>query len=290
MIKLTFRFKGENEIIECEKTSNLREVCADFAKKKSLDLEELNFNYYDSEINIDSNLSVEKELCLENELTEENKQYEINVFLKSPFQVIFGDISIKCKRTELMKNIFDKYSKQENIDLSRYDYLYNSYPINISELGYKSVYDIANNTDKMRNVMCITQVDKINSSRNPSEIFQEQLFKIKINDKTINVEQTDLMSTILAKYAEEENINLSKYDFLYNGNRIIISELGKKTVNDLANDIDKIKNSMNINLIEKKESGYKGEDSEKIQKINFFNNPKIDSKNFKTQINTQHVA
>ena len=289
MIKLTFRFKGENEIIECEKTSNLREVCADFAKKKSLDLEELNFNYYDSEINIDSNLSVEKELCLENELTEENKQYEINVFLKSPFQVIFGDISIKCKRTELMKNIFDKYSKQENIDLSRYDYLYNSYPINISELGYKSVYDIANNTDKMRNVMCITQVDKINSSRNPSEIFQEQLFKIQINDKTINVKQTDLMSTILAKYAEEEKINLSKYDFLYNGNRIIISELGKKTVNDLANDIDKIKKSMNINLIEKKESGYKGEDSEKIQKINFFNNPKIDNKNFKIQINDKII-
>ena len=85
------------------------------------------------------------------------------------------------------------------------------------------------------------------------------------------------MKNIIKKYILQENKDISKHEFIYQGCQISLNNLGNKTVNEIASNSDKISKVMEITVVQKTNS----------------RNPNIlsngDNKPFKIKFNDSHI-
>ena len=162
MIEIQFIFKNKKHIIKCENSDKIRDICENFAKEVSLDLDNLIFFDNGIKLNLEMDLYVEQQFNLEkNTKKKKLKKVELLVFEQTPFYIKFFSTGpptiIKVKETEKMKDVFERYAKIVNInDLASGYFLYNGNPILYDENSEETVSSIANSNDKKDKVMSIT--------------------------------------------------------------------------------------------------------------------------------------
>ena len=162
MIEIQFIFKNKKHIIKCENSDKIRDICENFAKEVSLDLDNLIFFDNGIKLNLEMDLYVEQQFNLEkNTKKKKLKKVELLVFEETPFYIKFFSTGpptiIKVKETEKMKDVFERYAKIVNInDLASGYFLYNGNPILYDENSEETVSSIANSNDKKDKVMSIT--------------------------------------------------------------------------------------------------------------------------------------
>ena len=162
MIEIQFIFKNKKHIIKCENSDKIRDICENFAKEVSLDIDNLIFFDNGIKLNLEMDLYVEQQFSLEkNTKKKKLKKVELLVFEETPFYIKFFSTGpptiIKVKETEKMKDVFERYAKIVNInDLASGYFLYNGNPILYDENSEETVSSIANSNDKKDKVMSIT--------------------------------------------------------------------------------------------------------------------------------------
>ena len=162
MIEIQFIFKNKKHIIKCENSDKIRDICENFAKEVSLDIDNLIFFDNGIKLNLEMDLYVEQQFNLEkNTKKKKLKKVELLVFEETPFYIKFFSTGpptiIKVKETEKMKDVFERYAKIVNInDLASGYFLYNGNPILYDENSEETVSSIANSNDKKDKVMSIT--------------------------------------------------------------------------------------------------------------------------------------
>ena len=74
MIEIQFIFKNKKHIIKCENSDKIRDICENFAKEVSLDIDNLIFFDNGIKLNLEMDLYVEQQFNLE-----KNTNYEVRI-------------------------------------------------------------------------------------------------------------------------------------------------------------------------------------------------------------------
>lgn len=222
MIEINFKFKEKNNIIKSETTTYFNDICEEFARNQSLDIEDLNIFYKGTKLNLEMNLFVGQQFELELQNLNENPEpikIELLVFEEYPYQIKFqyeqNQKIVKIKKTEKVKDVLERYASQIGKDISELFFIYggNSIP---KELYNTAIYDIMNNNDK-----------------------NKKLMNILVNDN--NIENNSINSIVIPK--EEENYESSNIPI--ENNKIDM----QKILLDQNEEIVKL-NEISIDLVE----------------------------------------
>ena len=87
MIEINFKYKEKNTVIKCQKSDLFKDVYENFAKKLSLDKDDIFFFYQDEEINTEFDSYIDQ--LFEQEV-KKKKRVEIRVCLRRRFSVRFN--------------------------------------------------------------------------------------------------------------------------------------------------------------------------------------------------------
>ena len=154
------------------------------------------------------------------------------------------DYIIKCKGTDLVKDICLNFAKKHSLDTNKIFFIYEGKKLNLElDLYVSQQFDFS----------------KDNKSKRPKrvEIFvceEETPFYVKFlykgNTLPLNVKETDRMKVIFQRFCSEVKMDIKKIYFLYNSQAFFYSNIGTKTVNDLVNNIDRNGKVMTITVYE----------------------------------------
>ena len=169
MIEINFKYKGKKNIIKCQKSDLFKTVYENFAKKLSLDIDDIFFIYQEEEINTELDLYVEQQFEKE---VKKKKRVEIMVCNRKSFIVRFSyngkDKDLKFKETDKLKDVLKRFEEEIKLDLSKLFILYASRPLEQEDYE-KTLIEIANPFDKKDKVMTLCAYREDNSLDLPPE-------------------------------------------------------------------------------------------------------------------------
>ena len=156
-------------------------------------------------------------------------------------------LTYPCERSNLIKDIFEAYSKRIKEELDNLSFYYGGKKIIYDEQTLiEDKFDIENISNCCSNKKTI----KIRVSKNP---FYITFFYKDEQPVPLSVKEKDKMQKIFKEYAKEAKKDYSHIYFLYKGNYYSYYSIGNKTVNEFANDIDKKANGMSITVTDSEE-------------------------------------
>ena len=147
-----------------------------------------------------------------------------------------------CKNNDLIKDIFELYSKRIKIELDNLSFFYNNKKIDYDEqtlIGDQ--FDIEHISNCCSNKKTI----KIRVQRTP---FYITFFYKNQQPVPLIVKETDKMEKIFCDYANQANKNYAHIYFIYKENYYSYFNIGNKTVFEFADDIDKKSNGISITV------------------------------------------
>ena len=213
MIEINFKFKGQDNIIKCNTSTYFNEICEEFAKKQSLDIQDLNIFYNDSKINLEIELLVSQQFGLENlNGNQDPTIIELLIFEEYPYQIKFNYAQnhkiLKIKKSEKTKNVLERFCSEIGKDITKLFFLYGGDRIP-QELYNTAIYDIMNNNDKNRKVMDILVNDNIIEDYDNSINSDKKEEKENIKPENVNIEESEinLKKNLLEKNGEIEELN-----------------------------------------------------------------------------------
>ena len=220
-MEINFKYKEKNHVIKCQKSDVFREVCENFVKKYSLNIDKIFFIFKGTKINLDENSYVEQQFNLENKDAKNIKKknrIEVLVYDESPFTITFfhegTQIFLEAEEDEKMLSIFKRFCTKAKANISELNFLYGGNILS-KENNY-TLIQIVNNLDKFNRKMSI-QVDSGNSNNNN-------------NQNNIN---------------NNNNYNVCNSNNINNNNYNINNDINN--INNANNDINNINNDNNNN-------------------------------------------
>ena len=223
-MEINFKYKEKNHVIKCQKSDVFREVCENFVKKYSLNIDKIFFIFKGTKINLDENSYVEQQFNLEHidvKNIKKKNRIEVLVYDESPFIITFfhegTQIFLEAEEDEKMLSIFKRFCTKAKTNISELNFLYGGNILS-KENNY-TLIQIVNNLDKFNRKMSI-QVDSGNSNNNNN---QNNIN----NNNNYNV-------------CNSNNINNNNYNINNDINNI-------NNINNANNDINNINNDNNNN-------------------------------------------
>ena len=192
MIEINFKFKNKDNIIKCDVGRLFKDVCEEFALKAKVDLDYTFFIYNGEKINLAMNNYVGQQFNLG---SEDNKQVELFVFQEIPFSVKFTykgvDYVVGAKGNEKMKNIFEKFVKKTNINLSKVFFSYSGdVMIDTEEKTLDQVITKLDRDDKGMSIL-VNDLER-DSIHSVDNINNEKLYPLNNDDdNSINHDNND---------------------------------------------------------------------------------------------------
>ena len=226
MIEVVFKYKDKEFIINYDTPRKLKEICEEFAKNQSLDMNDIFFTYEYEKVNLNTELYLEQQFNLKNKT-----RIEFSVIRETPFQIIFffsgKTMILKVEETEKMKDIFKRFTKKARIDLTKIYFLYNSKQYDYENIGEITVREIiGNDNDRLEKLLSIPvkglRNDTINSIKSVQEMKNLLIDNDNNSDKLIDEKAEDILLQI------EENMETpyikikNKFKWFYFINFIIL--------------------------------------------------------------------
>ena len=125
-----FNYKNKSQIIKCNLTDLIKDVCENFANKNSLDIDNLLFVNEGKTINLNSGFYVEQQFKFFSDKKKKKlRKAELLVIQKTGFLVTFNEatetFTLEVNENDKMKNIFERYELLKKKDLNKILFLYN---------------------------------------------------------------------------------------------------------------------------------------------------------------------
>ena len=164
MYEIAIKFQEQEDIIICDGEKLVNDICENFSNTNSLELTNLFVFYKGNPVIFEDNLSVEQ-LFYSYSVAEidDVKRMEILIFLEKPFRVTFlytgPNHSLILKETDKIRDAFRIYANEEHLILDHIYFLYNANYYVQNTVKEKTIFDIANRTDKKRKEMNINVGD-----------------------------------------------------------------------------------------------------------------------------------
>ena len=167
-----------------------------------------------------------------------------------------------CKNNDLIKDIFELYSKKISIEIDSLSFEHKNKKIEYDDhtlIGDK--FDIEHISNCCSNKKTI----KIRVKRTP---FYINFFHKNQQPVSLNAKETDKMKKIFSDYATKANKKYGHIYFLYNNNYYSYFNIGNRTVIEFANYIDKKSSVMSITVTDSEEESKEilNEESKKLTK------------------------
>ena len=250
MIEIIFKFNQQKYNIEYNEPKPLKEIFEEFAKKHSLDVNNLFLVYNDEKIDLNTQLNLEDQFDL---LKNKTKQIlEFSVCEETEFEIIFvsykKNISLKVDLNEKIKDVLKRFSNKARIDLTGIYFRYGEETFDYENIGDKAINALKiTNIEKEEKIITISYTYirdesiisndsseyrskniKINSFSSESEsVFRESLisiseggFKKRENKDIISGYYLKIFLILFIQYVFI--ISLSIIGFLYKFNEILI--------------------------------------------------------------------
>ena len=217
-MEINLKYKGKNHVIKCQKSDVFKEVCENFVKKYSLNIDKIFFIFKGTKINLDENAYVEQQFNLESIDAKNNKKkirIEVLVYDESPFIITFfhegTQIFLEAEEDEKMLSIFKRFCTKAKANISVLNFLYGGNILS-KENNY-TLIQIANSLDKFNRKMAIYVNSGYSNNNNNN---------VNYNNFIVN---------------NNNNINNNNYNVNNNIN----------SINNVNNDINSINNNNNYN-------------------------------------------
>lgn len=152
--------------------------------------------------------------------------------------------TLPCDRKDLIKDIFEFYSKKIQEELDDLSFYYKGKKIDYDEQTLiEDKFDLENISNFSSNKKTI----KIRVSKN---FFYITFFYKFEQPVPLVVKEKDKMQKIFKDYAKKAKKDCSHIYFIYNGTFYFYYTLGNQTVSEFANYIDKKANVMSITVMD----------------------------------------
>ena len=280
MEAINFKYEKSDNIINFDEQDLLRDVCQKFANSKSLSINQLLF-YIKENNNFDKSFSLIPINLDDNIKTTHLTSKEILVFEEIPFCITFhypkrDTHSLVAKGTDKIREVFDEYIKEEEVDINEIYILYNAKYKNYDILGEDTVFSFANKLDKENKKIAISIGDSENKAEKIQPTFQNYVPVDISNDNrgfkiyflygfktiTIHEEKTNQMKQAFEKFASKAQLSTEQlkqlffiYESLGETKTYTYDTIGDLTVYNFANQEDKKKKEISLkakeNLSEK---------------------------------------
>ena len=209
MIEIIFKFNQQNYNIEYNEPKTLQQICEEFAKEHSLDINNIFLIHNSEEVNLNTEFYIEKQFDLLEIKTKTTLEFYVCV--RKKFQIIFmspgREIILEVNNlNEKIKDILEAFSQKARIDLTDIYFLYNEKTFDYENIGDKVFNDLQiNKFDKEDKVITISYFSKrndsihsippddepeypdenniMNDTRETSNNLKESLINIKIDNK-----------------------------------------------------------------------------------------------------------
>ena len=114
-MEIKFNYKNKSQIIKCNLTDLIKDVCENFANKNSLDIDNLLFVNEGKTINLNSGFYVEQQFKFFSDKKQKKlRKAELLVIQKARFLVTFTEATetfpLEVNENDKMKNIFERYA------------------------------------------------------------------------------------------------------------------------------------------------------------------------------------
>ena len=164
MMEIKFNYKNKSQIIKCNLTDLIKDVCENFANKNSLDIDNLLFVNEGKTINLNSGFYVEQQFKFFSDKKQKKlRKAELLVIQKARFLVTFTEATetfpLEVNENDKMKNIFERYALLKKKDLNKILFLYNGTQYSYKDIGERTVIEISNELDKKENIMSIMIIE-----------------------------------------------------------------------------------------------------------------------------------
>ena len=176
-IEINFKYKGKNHNIKCDKTTKFEEICKNFAKQNSLDMDSLLFIHDETEINLKLDIFIEEQFIKEiNAKSKKKRKIEILVYDKAPIQIKFcsqNTIVLPCKKTDKISDYLLNYASMTKVEITQLMFLHGGDFLNYKE--DKTVFEVMNEQDKEENIISISVTDENQNSISAVPTFKENI-------------------------------------------------------------------------------------------------------------------
>jgi len=164
------------------------------------------------------------------------KMVEIN------FKYQDNNYLVNCSEADLIKDVCEKFAKENNLDLNDIYFVYKDEKINFHlGLFVQQQYDLKNNSENK------------DQKRMDIEIY-ETPFYIKFfyheTNSLLKIRLTDKLKDAFKKFADEKTINLSKVFFIYDTKNYFYDNICDERISDIITSIDKNEKVMSITVID----------------------------------------
>ena len=190
-MEINFKYKEKNHVIKCQKSDVFKEVCENFVKKYSLNIDKIFFIFKGTKINLDENSYVEQQFNLEHidvKNIKNKNRIEVLVYDESPFIITFfhegTQIFLEAEEDEKMLSIFKRFCTKAKANISELNFLYNGNYLS-KENNYKLI-QIVNGLDKFNRKMSIG-VDSGNNNNTNNNNNNVNNYVNNINNNNYNV-------------------------------------------------------------------------------------------------------
>ena len=191
-MEINFIYKGKNHIISCNTSDKFKDVCENFVKKNSLNIDNILFINNGTKINLDLDLYVEEEFSEKIHHNKKKNKVDVFVFDESPFKIKFldknGTVILDVKENDKMKDILKKYASKDKKKLSNIFFLYNGESYTYKTIGNKTVFTLANQLDKTSKVMSIT-VNEYELNPQDNKAYQNSISIVNKLDLNISINE-----------------------------------------------------------------------------------------------------
>lgn len=148
------------------------------------------------------------------------------------------DHKVECSEADLIKDVREKFAKENNLDLDVIYFVYKGEKINFNlGLFVQKLYDLKNNSNEEQKRMDIY-------------INEEPPFYIKFlykqKNKIMKVKITDKIKDAFKKFADETLIDLTKIYFVYHAKTYFYDQIEDERICDIITYIDKFQRVMSI--------------------------------------------
>ena len=151
------------------------------------------------------------------------------------------DHTVECSEADLIKDVCEKFTKENNLDLNDIYFVYKGEEINFNlGLFVQQIYDLKNNSNEDKK-----RIDIYINEKPPFYIN----FFYNAKNKPMKVKLTDKVKDAFKKFAEEDQIDLSKVYFLYDTKQYFYNQIKDERISDIITDLDKKEKVMTVTVL-----------------------------------------
>ena len=226
-MEINFKYKEKNHVIKCQKSDVFREVCENFVKKYSLNIDKIFFIFKGTKINLDENSYVEQQFNLEHidvKNIKNKNRIEVLVYDESPFIITFfhegTQIFLEAEEDEKMLSIFKRFCTKAKTNITELNFLYGGNILS-KENNY-TLIQIVNNLDKFNRKMSISVNSGSNNNNNNSNTINNNN-NYNVNNDINNINNINNANHDINNSNNDNNNNNfnNKYNIKNNSNIIL---------------------------------------------------------------------